>query len=264
MKYLAQLLSPLTRSRYTVNSTKDLIIKIKNEKVPQNCNMVSFDVKSLFTSVPLDYTIDIIIKRIIEDHEITTIFTKSEMKKLLTLCTKNVHFSFNNEIYIQLDGVAMGSPLGPVIANIFMVELETTLVPKLEDHVQNWRRFVDGTFASVKIGSVEYVLSVLNSSHKNIKFTYEEEQNNTLPFLDVLFIRGSEKLNTTVYRKDTHNVLYLHWNLYTPVSWKRGTLKSLSSRAYMVCPNETLLEKELKHLKHVFHKTNGYPWWVID
>ena len=57
------------------------------------------------------------------------------MNKLLTLCTKNVHSSFNKEIYIQLDGFAMGSPLGPVIANIFMVELETTLVPKLEDHV---------------------------------------------------------------------------------------------------------------------------------
>ena len=56
----------------------------------------------------------------------------------------------------------MGSPLGPVIANIFMVEPETTLVPKLEDHVQKWRRFVDDTFACVNIGSVEYVLSVLN------------------------------------------------------------------------------------------------------
>ena len=58
--------------------------------------------------------------------------------------------------------------------------------------------------------------------------------------------------------------MYLHWNSFTPVSWKRGTLKSLISRAYMVCSNETLLEKELKHLKHVFHKINGYPWWVID
>ena len=169
VKYLDQLLSPLTRSRYTVNSTKDLVVRIKNEKVPQNCNMVSFDVKSLFTSVPLEYTIDIIIKRIFEDHEITTIFTKSEMKKLLTLCTKNVHFSFNNDIYIQIDGVAMGSPLGPVTANIFMVELETTLVSKLEDHVQKWRRFVDATSAYAKIGSVKYVLSVFISFHKNIK-----------------------------------------------------------------------------------------------
>ena len=133
--------------------------------------MVSFDVKSHFTSVPLEYTIHIIIKRIFEDHEITTIFTKSEMKKLLTLCTKNVHFSVNNDIYTQIDGVAMGSPLGPVVANIFMVELETTLVPKLEDLVQKWRSFVYDTYVYVKIGSVKYVLSVLNSFHENKKFT---------------------------------------------------------------------------------------------
>ena len=181
--------------------------------------MASFNVKSLFASVPIDYTFDIIIKQIFKDHESTTIFTKSEMKKLLTLCTKHVHFSFNIEIYIQPDGVATGSPLGLVIGNVFMVELETTLVPKLQDHVQKWRRFVDDTFAYVKIGSVEYVLSVLNSFHKNIKFTYEEEQNNTLPFLDVLFIRDCEKRNTNVYRNDTHNDLYLHWNSFTPINY---------------------------------------------
>ena len=87
---MTQLLSPLTGSRYTVNSTKGLIVKIKNKKIPQNWNMVSFDVKYIFTSVLLEYTIDIFIKRIFEDHEIAIIFTKCAMKKLLTLCTKNV------------------------------------------------------------------------------------------------------------------------------------------------------------------------------
>ena len=61
---------------------------------------VSFDVKSLFTLVPLEQNIDIIIKRIFEKHEITAVFTKNEMKKLLTICTKNLRFSFNNDIYI--------------------------------------------------------------------------------------------------------------------------------------------------------------------
>ena len=141
---------------------------------------VSFEHSSLsfsfeHTSVVVFRSIRVCYWHEIEDHEITTIFTKSEMKKVLTLCTKNVHFWFNNQIYIQIDGLAMGSPLGPVIANIFIVELETNLVPRLEDHVQKCRRFVDDTFAYVKIGSVEYVLSVLNSFHKNIKFTYEVE-----------------------------------------------------------------------------------------
>ena len=122
---------------------------------------------------------------------------------------------------------------------------------------------VDDNFEYVKNGSIEHVLPVLNSFHKNIKFLYEKKQNNSL-FFDVLLIRDGENLNTTVYGKDTHNDLYIQWNSFTPISWKRGTLKSLISRAYMVCSNETLLEKELKHLKHVFHKINGYPWLVID
>ena len=98
------------------------------------------------------------------------------MQKLLTLCTENVHFSFDNNIYIQIDRVAMDSSLGPVIANIFRVELETTLVLKLEDHVQKLRRFVHDALTYVKIGSVDYVLSVLNSLQKDIKFTYQENK----------------------------------------------------------------------------------------
>ena len=54
------------------------------------------------------------------------------MKNLLSLCTKNVHFTFQNSIYQQKDGVAMGSPFGPVLAGTFMVHLERTLMPELE------------------------------------------------------------------------------------------------------------------------------------
>ena len=108
-----------------------------------------------------------------------------------------MHFSLNNNIYIQIDGVGMGSPLGPVLANIFMVELESVLFPKLNDHVKKWRRFVDDTFVYNKRGSIEYVLSMINSFHDNIKSTYEQENNNRLPFLDVLFIRDDEKMRDT-------------------------------------------------------------------
>ena len=107
-------------------------------------------------------------------------------------------------------------------------------------------------------------MSVLNSFHDNVKFTYEQENNNRLTFLDVLFIRDCEKINTTVFRKDTHNDLHLRWESFSPISWKRGTLKSLISRAYMICPNQSLLEKELEHLKNVFHKKNGCPLWMIN
>ena len=162
------------------------------KKINQNCNMVSFKVKLPSTSVSLEYTIDIIIKRIFEDREIIAILKKSELKKHLTLFKRIATSHLTTKFIYKL------------ITDIFMVELETTVFPKLEDHVKKWRRFLDDTIAYVKTGSVEYVLSVLNSFYKNIKFTYEEKQNNALQLLDVLFIRDGENLNTTVYRKERH------------------------------------------------------------
>ena len=63
------------------------------------------------------------------------------MKELLYLCTKNVHFSFDNNIYIHNDGVAMGLTLGPILANIFMVELERSVIPSLANKLNSWRRY---------------------------------------------------------------------------------------------------------------------------
>ena len=119
-------------------------------------------------------------------------------------------FTQNLAIFIQNDGVAMESPLGPILAGILIVELENVLVPKLKQHIKYWRRYVDDTFVCVKNGSIEYVSLVLETFHLNIEFTYEKEVNNTLPFLGVLFIRNSDHVYTTVYRNETNNDLYLH------------------------------------------------------
>ena len=68
----------------------------------------------------------------------------------------------------------------------------------------------------------------------------------------------------TIYQKDTHNDLYLHWNAFTPRSWKWGILRTLVNRAHLVCSNkEILLLKELTYLKSVFLKKNAYPLSTI-
>ena len=128
---------------------------IKNVQVPSGYHMVSFDVKSLFTNVPLKYTIGLVLEQIYNKGELVTNITRSEMKEMLLPSTKNVHFSYNHDIYIQRDDVAIGSPLGPVLAGIFMVNLERLLVPKLNVYINFWRRYVDDLIALVKIGSVE-------------------------------------------------------------------------------------------------------------
>ena len=264
-KYLAKLLTPLTKSKYVVDSTRDLINNLKERKIPDDNSLVSFDVTSLFTNVPLETTIDIIIRKIYDDNLIHTNIKKEDMRKLLYLCTKNVHFTFNNQLYIQTDGVAMGSPLGPVLANIFMVELENNLIPQLGDKVTFWKRYVDDTIAFVKIGEVDNVLAVLNNYHPNINFTFEIESNCSIPFLDVNILRISDgTFQTSVFRKETNTDIYMHWLSFAPNVWKVGTLRSLIKRAYINSSNTSILKVELSHLKKVFIESNGYPTSLVN
>ena len=175
-----------------------------------------------------------------------------------------MHFSYNGDIYTQANGVAMGSRLGPVLAGIFIVELERTILPTLREHMIPWKRYVDDTFSYIKEESIEHVLSKLNGYHDNIEFTYEIENDGKLPFLDVLVIRKDHGVQTTVYRKSTNNDIYLHWQSFSPTTWKRGTLQALVSRAFKVRSNDQHLQIEIKYLKKVFRDINGYPNWIIE
>ena len=115
----------------------------------------------------------------------------------------------------------MGSPLGPVIAGIFMVELERNLLPTLSQYMTSWKRYVDDTISYVKVDCIENIQKTLNYFHANISFTYEQECDGMISFLDVLIMRKNNTIETTVYRKQTHNDFYLHWDSFTSEAWKR-------------------------------------------
>ena len=113
-----------------------------------------------------DQTIEIILWKVYDEKKIDTKIKREDMKRLLLLCTKGA-FSFNGDLYTQVEGVMMGSPLGALFANIFMAELENDIVPQLRD-LSNWNRYVDDTFAFVKQGKEKAVLEELNRYHPSI------------------------------------------------------------------------------------------------
>ena len=262
-KYLATL--PIANSNYTIDSTKDFVHKIRKQKIKDNYEMISFDVVSLFTSVPLDFTIDLILKKVYDEKLIATKLNREELEKLLQLCTKEMHFQYDGKIYRQVNGVAMGSPLGPVLANIFMVELEKSLVPTMQDEVALWFRYVDDTFTFVKKGCIDQVLMRLNGFHESIKFTFEKESGSTIAFLDVKASRTRDgSFITDIHRKRTDTNIYLNWKSFAPRPWKIGTLKGLIRRAFVICSTQQLQRKEVNFLKNVFIKINGYPSKVVN
>ena len=115
--FLCNLLSPLVPNDYSCKATFPFVSQIKNANLSKKC-LVSYDVTSLFTNIPLQETIDIAIN-LIFNHNPNLNITKKELKKLFLFATSQAHFIFNSKFYNQIDGEAMGSPLAPVLANIF-------------------------------------------------------------------------------------------------------------------------------------------------
>ena len=149
---------PRSKSKYTVKNSEEFIQKFQNIPLDSTSKFASFDMFSLFTSIPLDFTIDVILQQIYREKDIVTNITLNELKEELLLCTKNVHFSFNGQFYLQKDDIAMGSPLGSVIVGIFMVKLERSLLPKLSSYMTSWKHYVDVTIAYVKQDPIDHVL----------------------------------------------------------------------------------------------------------
>ena len=143
---------------------------------------------------------------------------RSVLKVLLEFATKKTHFIFNGQYYDQIDGVAMGSPLGPVLANIFMCHFEEKWVLNNNARPSVWfPRYVDDTFTLFdNKNTATQFLYYLNNCHANIKFTVEFEENSTIPFLDILIKPHNPTFSTSIYRKkDLYRPLHKMGLLHT-------------------------------------------------
>ena len=266
-KWLAELLKPVVK-KYSTHTIKDTFHFCNNieqwatDQGSEEMYMCSFDVVSLFTNVPLQETVQICLDALYRDPDIPKpSLPEKQFRAWLLRATTDVEFSFDDVMYRQIDGVAMGSPLGPVLANIFVGYCE------MQIDKQQWptfyNRFVDDAFTifSTKERSCEF-LRVLNSLHPALTFTMEGEVDNALPFMDVLVERVGSSLVRSVYRKPTFTGLYTRWDSFAPTNQKINLIKSLTSRAVRICSEEKL-PAEIVKLKVLFAE-NGYPAGLVD
>ena len=228
--------------------------------------MASLDVKSLFTNILLNKTIDIVTKKVFGRKRKVNGISRADFKRLLEISTKGSVFYFDGHYYRQKDGVAMGSPLGPALANAFLAHYETIWLEEcpLSFAPIFYARYVDDIFVLIRSSDhITKLAEYFSSKHPNIRFTYELEIENTLPFLDVNVFRDADKFSTTIHRKSTFSGVYSNFRSFMPDTYKRGLVSTLLYRAYMICSSFQSVHDEVEKLKVIFSK-NGYPCKFID
>ena len=164
---------------------------------------------------------------------------------LLEFCLTNTHFSVQDKFYEQKEGAAMGSPISPIVANLFMEDFEIRALATSPCTPTLWKRFVDDTFTIISKSHKEAFLEHLNSINSNIQFTSEEPcEDGSIPLPDMLITPNEEgRLKTTVYRKPTHTNQYLQWDSHHAIPSKYSMIGTLFHRAKTICSGQLQLQK---------------------
>ena len=263
-KFFVPVLKDLTCNNFTIKDSFEFAKNITEQD--SRLFMASLDIDSLFTNVPLDETINLCINELFKCDNKTCGMSKTEMFEMLSLTTKESIILYDNSFYSQIDGVSMGSPLGPTLANAFLCHHEKQWLNDCPKHFKPvyYKRYVDDII--VLFESPEHVplfANYLNSKHKKLKFTFETENNGKLPFLDINIFREKGKFVTTIYRKDTFSGVYTNFNSFLPLDYKFGLVFTLLHRCFSLVSDLSKFHLEVESLKQILLK-NEYSEKFID
>ena len=230
-----------------LKNSGELIERLRDINFEDKC-LASFDVKSLFTNVPIDGAFEVI-KKVVNNMDAGQLpLRKADYLNLVYKCMKFGCFTFNGDEYVQHSGLAMGSPLSPVAACLYMEWLEFNKYQKIMCQDVLWLRYVDDILViAPQTMDLDDKLQKLNSVDPNIQLTIEKEKEGSIPFLDTELVRMGHSIKFKVYRKPTNREDYVHYFSGHNDRIKRGIVLGFFLRALRVCSPE-YLDGEIQHI----------------
>lgn len=262
-KYLINSIKTLTQnSKFNVKNSYDFKSKIDTITLQPNDILVSFDVISLFTNIPVDIAISEIDKRWDEIKHNTDITDKEAFMDLLKFCIKdNNFFKFQNIFYKQKKGLAMGNPLSPILADIVLELLFNNTLKKLNFNPTFLYKYVDDIILAIPETHIQILHTELEKFHKDLKFTIEKENNNTINFLDMTLIRQNNKIITKWYSKPSASNRMLNYHSAHPKKMKVNVINSFIRRIF----NLSHPQFKFENIDTIYKilKMNNYPIHLI-
>lgn len=226
-------------SKYAIKNSLQLVDNLKDLQLPPNSKLVSFDVINLFPSILQKELLIVCLEHLNNSSNLNS-HQKQELYSAIEVCIRQSYFQINNKTYSQLDGLPMGSPLSPLLSEIFMASLEKKIfnssINFINKNVFYWARYVDDIFC-IWLGTdrqLDMFLAYINSFHQQIQLTLEIEKQNSINFLDLSISRQQQNLQFQIYRKPTFTDTVIHAQSRQSLNIKLSSFHSMVHRLLMV------------------------------
>lgn len=226
---------------FHIKNSASFVLQLSKIQIADSDTMMSFDVISMFTNIPIDHMIELIKKRetlIMSKYKIPFQLFKEILEFLLCECAI---FSWNSKIYRQNDSLAMGSPLSPILAKILMTNIIDFILPLIPSAPKFLALYVDDSFWIADSAQIDFILAKLNSYHHRIQFTVEKESNGQINFLDTTIIK---------YKEDDHFKLLTRW-------YKKSFASSRLLNYFSFHEKSCIIETARAYIKMVLKLSSG-------
>ena len=236
-------------------STKEIVDSLPNITLPEGHELVSFDVCSLYTNVPVKEAIETCTDLLFSGKYPKPPVSKETFKELLEVCTSDVLILTSDGYYRQTDGLAMGSPPAPLLANGWLNRYEK----ELKKEAVIYHRYMDDILRDIETDKIDEQLENVNKLKvPNLKFTIEREKNREIPFLDTLIIRKDKQLSSKWYNKPTDTGLVMNYHSLAPTIYKKSVVTGMIHRIFRACSTWKHFHEGLMRAKKILIK-NQYP-----
>ncbi|XP_071056828.1 uncharacterized protein [Onthophagus taurus] len=252
--------------QYNIKNSTQLIDKLKNIHITKEHRLISFDIKNLYSNIPIKPTIDIIKQFLIKKLNTLNIsfIELNTFIDTLKLVTDQNFFTFNKQFYRMNTGLPMGSPISGIMADIFVNQLEKEIFSDkyniFTSDITFYGRYVDDILIIYK-GNNAKLLALFNlfNNASNLQFTLEIEKHHSLNFLDLEITKNlnKNKLDFNIYCKPTTTDSIIPKKSFTCLQHKEAAFRYYFNRLFNVPLDDNNYKKELMRIIKI-GLNNGY------